>query len=57
MNSTTPYIQKYHNFDYEDWDDEIIKNNPSCLWHLIEIINNNPEDDTAFYKTQLLSSL
>lgn len=45
LNPDNPYVQKYHNFEYEDWDDEIIKNNPFCIHHLIEIVKNNPDGE------------
>lgn len=45
LNPGNCYIQKFFNYDYEKWDDEIIKNNPSCIFHLIEVVKNNPDDE------------
>ena len=49
INPDNRYVQKYFNFDHEQWDDEIIKNNPSCVFHLIEIVKNNPDDENNFF--------
>ena len=49
INPDNRYVQKYFNFDYERWDDEIIKNNPLCVYHLIEIVENNPDDENNFF--------
>lgn len=45
INPTNPYIQIFNNFECESWDNEIIKNNPSCVHHLIEVLKNNPLSD------------
>lgn len=42
INPSNPYIQKFHNFECESWRDEIIKNNPNCIFHLVETVDNNP---------------
>lgn len=56
LNPDNPYIQKFYNYDYEKWDDEIIKNNPSCIHHLIELVKNNPDslNQMIFTKANLL---
>jgi hypothetical protein len=45
INPSNPYIQKFHNFNYEEWEDEIIKNNPNCIFHLMRIVENNPSSE------------
>lgn len=42
INPSNPRVQKFFNYDTEAWENEIMKNNPSCVFHLIEIEKNNP---------------
>ena len=42
INPSNPYIQIFNNFECEKWKDVIFKNNPNCVFHLIEIENKNP---------------
>ena len=55
INPDNPYVQKFFNYDYEDWDDEIINNNPACVFHLMEIVNNNPDDKHNLFIVNFLN--
>lgn len=41
INPTKPYVQIFNNFECDSWRDELIKNNPNCIFHTVEAENNN----------------
>ena len=50
INLNNPKAEKLFNYDTEAWENEIMKNNPSCVHHLIELEKNNPLSDEAIDK-------